>query len=182
MNLVLVLSLFVSEVKNEFNIGPGNLSESARSFSVSNEGASAGSVHYEFTVTPGKGFFIREPPKAAVVPQVVLPVVPRYPVRGGWFTGPNGYMIGREAMIAHLQSGEHYGKFNPNWLNTLSNEEVQSLHSDDHQHKVKWQYVIRPKQPVQVIAPTYQQQYYDPSCPNGQCPNFQHRRLLRGFR
>lgn len=81
-----------------------------------------------------------------------------YPVRGNWFTGPNGYMIGREAMIAHLQTGEHRGKFDPAWLNTLTNAEVQSLHSDDHQRAVKWVYVRRPQFTLSS------------ACPNGRCP------------
>jgi len=69
--------------------------------------------------------------------QVTKPsvVATRYPIRGSWWTGCSDWR--------HLTQGEHAGKFDHNWLRSLSNSEVQSLHSDDHENRVKWQYVVR---------------------------------------
>jgi len=56
-----------------------------------------------------------------------------YPIRGNWWSGCGSWQ--------HLTQGEHRGKFDPAWLSRLSWAEIQSLHSDDHDHRVKWQYV-----------------------------------------
>lgn len=68
-----------------------------------------------------------------------------YPVRGGWWSGcPNW---------THLTRGEHAGKYDPDWLKGLSNAEIQSLHADDHERRVKSQYVVRPgTTAVQVVS------------------------------
>lgn len=57
-----------------------------------------------------------------------------YPVRGSHWTFPGS---GRQQLIAHLQSGQHAGKFSSAWLNSLSYQELLSLHDDDHEHRVK---------------------------------------------
>lgn len=80
---------------------------------------------------------------ASLVKQPVtnaIKVYSHYPVRGGWWSGCYSWQ--------HLTQGEHYGKFDQTWLSQLSYEEVQSLHSDDHEGRVHWNYVVRP-QPVQ---------------------------------
>lgn len=62
-----------------------------------------------------------------------------YPVRGSWWTGCNNW--------THLTKGEHAGQFDSAYLQKLSWEELQSLHSDHHEElrygraKVKWEYV-----------------------------------------
>ena len=103
---------------------------------------------------------VGKPPAAAkpIQPSVQLPARVRtgYPVRGGWWTGCGGWR--------HLMQGEHAGKFDAAWLQSLSNSEIQSLHSDDHEGRVKWQYVSRP---AIARAPAYQPQN---NCPGGVCP------------
>lgn len=63
-----------------------------------------------------------------------------YPVRGSHWSYPGN---SRGQLIAHLQSGEHAGKFSPTWLNSLSYAELLSLHDDDHEHRVKMGSTIR---------------------------------------
>jgi len=58
-----------------------------------------------------------------------------YPLRRGYWSGCSGWQ--------HLASGQHMGKFNIEWLKTLSYNEIQSLHSDDHEGRVNWSYAIR---------------------------------------
>lgn len=58
-----------------------------------------------------------------------------YPVRSAWWTFPGNT---REDMIEHLQEGFHAGKFSEQWLETLTWPELNSLHSDDHEGKVRW--------------------------------------------
>lgn len=67
-----------------------------------------------------------------------------YPIRKNLWTGCDGWW--------HLTQGEHSGKFDVDWLKSLSFEEIQSLHSDDHEDDVKWEYVIKP-QPKIVELP-----------------------------
>lgn len=57
-----------------------------------------------------------------------------YPVRRGWWSGCGSWK--------HLTVGEHRGKYDPAYLQSLSWAELQSLHSDDHEHRVKRQFVI----------------------------------------
>lgn len=68
-----------------------------------------------------------------IQPKVPLALRQGYPVRGSWWTGCSDW--------THLTQSVHAGKFPRNWLQTLTNQEVQSLHSDDHEHRVKWEYV-----------------------------------------
>jgi hypothetical protein len=77
---------------------------------------------------------VSEKPKAA--PRTV--VRHGYPIRGNWWTGCGGWQ--------HLTQGEHAGKFDANWLRSLSNAEIQSIHSDDHEGRLKRQYIVRPGQ------------------------------------
>ena len=81
-------------------------------------------------------FLLKKEPKE---PQIKL-TVPSYPTRGGWWTHPGS---GRAALINHLSSGEHRGKFDRRWLETLSLSQLESLHTDDHEHRVVWDAVDR---------------------------------------
>ncbi len=86
-----------------------------------------------------------------------------YPLRGSWWTGCDSWQ--------HLAVGEHTGKFDPTWLASLSNEELQSLHSDDHEKKVKWDFVVRPAvQKVQTGKQVQMRWSVRTDCPNGRCP------------
>ena len=58
-----------------------------------------------------------------------------YPLRGNLWTGCDSW--------THMTTGHHAGKFDVGWLKTLTNDELQSLHSDDHQNKVHWDHVER---------------------------------------
>lgn len=68
--------------------------------------------------------------------KVLQPSTPRtsyYPVRGSWWSGCRSWQ--------HLTTGPHAGKFDSAYLQKLSWEELQSLHSDSHEGRTKWQYV-----------------------------------------
>lgn len=80
-----------------------------------------------------------------------------YPIRGSWWTGcPNW---------THLTRGEHAGLFDHAWLQSLSNAELQSLHSDHHEGRTKWAYVVRPAAKAQPITRS------SSGCPGGVCPS-----------
>lgn len=73
-----------------------------------------------------------------------------YPVRSSWWTFPGN---SRADLIYHLRvAPEHRGKFDTAWLNTLSWDELMSLHSDDHEHKVRT--YKQPKRRLQLFCPT----------------------------
>jgi hypothetical protein len=65
----------------------------------------------------------------------VSPSDPYYPTRGSLWSGCSSWK--------HLTQGEHRGKFDSAWLQGLSWQELQSLHSDHHSGTVHWEYVIR---------------------------------------
>lgn len=76
-------------------------------------------------------------PKFAAVQGVIShPVRAGYPLRSSWWTHPG-------EVHAHLLVGEHAGKFDPTWLMSLSNAEAEALHSDDHEGRLKTEYVKR---------------------------------------
>lgn len=100
--------------------------------------------------------------------------VANYPIRNGWWTGCDGWR--------HMTQGVHAGKYDPAWLQALSWDELQSLHSDDHEGRVKQSYVNRYAKPAPVAALSsaspaprkkrsgagfVRQQFY---CPSGNCP------------
>jgi hypothetical protein len=98
-----------------------------------------------------------------------------YPVRQNWWFHP-------AEIHAHLKSGEHKGKWPAEWVDGLTGPEAESLHSDDHEGRVRWEYVPKAKvpQPAEATTPappltTYAPTYTLPSfnvggCPNGKCP------------
>lgn len=60
---------------------------------------------------------------------------PSYPIRGNWWS--HSGVQTREQLIQHLQQGQHAGKFKADWLAGLSTAELESLHSDDHERRLK---------------------------------------------
>lgn len=76
----------------------------------------------------------------------------RYPLRGSWWSGCGNWQ--------HMTTGEHRGKFDIEWLKSLSYAELQSLHSDAHDGKVKELFV---KRPTGFSNPKS-------GCPGGVCP------------
>jgi hypothetical protein len=115
---------------------------------------------------------IDEPPAAIVVVKKAAPARTGYPVHAGikW-TGPDG-RIG-SASASHLSNHpNHANKFPADWLKTLTHAEIQSLHDDDHDGKVKWEYVPGRTQakPIQTnpVVPGVKAPYTsDPYCPPG---------------
>ena len=76
-----------------------------------------------------------------------------YPVRNLWWT-VNGKYPEKEEMIEHLQTGMHRGKFSVEYLSSLTKQELHSLHSDDHENKVKQltQTNFEPRKAVQLVV------------------------------
>lgn len=107
------------------------------------------------------------------------PVVQAEPVRTGYpvhagvrWTGPDGRF--GSATAGHLSGHpNHANKFPADWLKTLSHAEIQSLHDDDHDGKVKWEYVPghapAPAKPAPVVVPPKAPYTLgvDPNCPTG---------------
>jgi len=59
----------------------------------------------------------------------------KYPLRSAWWTGCNDW---RHLANFHV----HRNKFDREWLQLLTWGELQSLHSDDHEDKVQWRFVV----------------------------------------
>jgi uncharacterized protein (DUF983 family) len=111
--------------------------------------------------------------KPGDAPAVITPDVPEvtpqpeervhYPIRSRWWSGCGSWR--------HLTVGQHAGLFDSAWLASLTHEEVQSLHSDHHEGRTKWEYVVRPQpaaKPVDKSAP--QPTASRSNCPGGNCP------------
>lgn len=95
--------------------------------------------------------------------------------RSNWNMG--GIAMTNSNLIRHLMgeigSPQHGGKFNRDYLNYLAtlpdgNARLRALHSDDHNHTVRWSYVGgKPEAAtVRVSAPASAPTY----CPTGTCP------------
>lgn len=82
--------------------------------------------------TGSKSVWVADAP-AKQSPNKILKPKAAYPIRNSWWTGCSSWR--------HLTQGQHAGKFDPNYLQSLNWEELQSLHSDAHEGKVKWSYV-----------------------------------------
>lgn len=93
-------------------------------------GCKWGWVNRKYTVT------VKVPVESAA--KTNWPNYPTSPRQNPWTQG------GRHVTWRHLTSGDHAGKFSSAWLQTLSQSEVEQLHADDHENKVKWAYVVRP--------------------------------------
>lgn len=101
--------------------------------------------HYQFAVLGLSLYRCHLAGDAEVVPRKKVAGVPHrrnagdavYPLRPDWtwWTGCGHW--------AHMTGGVHGGKFAARWLSLLNWAELQSLHSDDHEHKVKWNFVPR---------------------------------------
>ena len=101
--------------------------------------------------------------KPATLTRVVPAITaPGYPVRGGHWTVDGYSNPGRDYLISHLLNGQHAGKFDAKWLASLSQQELLSLHDDDHEHLYRGQ-VVR-------AASTQRAHQTVRSCPAGGCP------------
>ncbi len=65
-----------------------------------------------------------------------------YPVRGGWWS-VNGYWNTRRDYILHhmINSRNHRGHFDVDWLRSLDRAELHSLHSDHHEGRLNRAYI-----------------------------------------
>lgn len=76
-------------------------------------------------------------------------VTERVPVTktGGYPTAPKQKpwtQGGKKITWKHLLEGQHRKEnFDPGWLKTLSEEEIQQIHADCHENKLKTEYVVR---------------------------------------
>jgi len=109
-----------------------------------------------------------------------------YPVRGNYWSVGSNWSPSRSQVEYHLlYSSQHAGKFSRSYLAQLDWRELQSLHSDDHENRVKWASVEKqvdvPKpQPTteRVQVKSYQaperkffrRRYRTRGCPSGSCP------------
>jgi hypothetical protein len=133
-----------------------------------------GTIKLKCPVCDGSGKKTTEPaaPPVVVVPEPTEepdppPTLPHYPIRSRWWSGCGNWR--------HLTVGRHAGKFDHAWLASLSHEELQSLHSDDHEGRTKWEFVVRPLQAVQPKAAAPPRS----DCPSGHCPQQRSSGLLR---
>lgn len=63
---------------------------------------------------------------------------PTIPKQKPWTQG------GKKITWQHLLEGQHRKEnFDPGWLKTLSEEEIQQIHADCHENKLKTEYVVR---------------------------------------
>lgn len=106
-------------------------------------------------------------------------VMSSYPVRGNWWGHPGN-------VKHHLKTGFHAGKFDHSWIDSLTNAQAESLHSDDHEGRVQMAAVRRrttsvvrhnsvyraeTRGPSQTRSVTVKQNTrYRSSCPGGVCP------------
>lgn len=82
-------------------------------------------------------------------PQKTVIVNRGYPLRNGsryWVYYNGNYNQPYSASVQHLETGEHAGQFDPDWLRTLSQEDRDWLHSHHHAGIVDWNYAKRPGQ------------------------------------
>lgn len=110
-----------------------------------------------------------------------VPTSGHYPLRGGWWSVSGNWHPTKGVLVNHLAgASQHRGKFHRDWLNSLTAAELNSLHSDDHEGRLKRQYVntsseaptetaVAPAQPLKApavrrAAPTRR---YCPTCPTG---------------
>lgn len=111
-----------------------------------------------------------------------------YPIRGNYWSVGSNWNPSRSQVIYHLQYGsEHSGKFSRSYLDQLSLKELQSLHSDDHEYRVRWASVekkVNAPKSKSTVTQNYSNSYAAPrrrvvrrrfrsrsrGCPSGGCP------------
>jgi len=111
-----------------------------------------------------------EPPVINKTPAVKSAGYPLRP-RDTWWTGCPMDLAGARL---HMQAGEHAQQFDPKWIETLTLDQLQSLHSDHHEQRTAWGYVQRAARPAArpatVTSPYLQWQQPYSNCPGGICP------------
>lgn len=111
-----------------------------------------------------------------------VPTSGHYPLRGGWWSVNGNWRPSKSYLVSHLaDASQHRGKFDRVWLNSLTSAELNSVHSDDHERRLKSQYVNKfdTTVPPQVAKPAAKKApavrraaptrrgTYCPTCPYG---------------
>jgi hypothetical protein len=125
-------------------------------------------------VKSGDGYVTHFPKTAETLVEESTGFAPRYPLNNRRWSGCGSWQ--------HLASGPHAGKFDPQWLAGLSWAELQSLHSDDHEGRTQWVYVVRGNGTASRTATPQGSQRAASGCPPGGCPTQPARRGLFRFR
>ena len=111
-----------------------------------------------------------EPPVINKTPTVKSAGYPLRP-RETWWTGCPMDLAGARL---HMQAGEHAQQFDPKWIETLTIDQLQSLHSDHHEQRTAWGYVQRPAKSAVKPQPAGTSPYLQwqslQNCPGGVCP------------
>lgn len=92
-----------------------------------------------------------------------------YPLTGGWWSVEGHWNPSKAFLISHLtRHSNHASRFAKRraWLETLSIAELQSVHTDDHTNRLKWNYIERQASSI----PATSKVVYQSTCPN--CPNY----------
>lgn len=103
------------------------------------------------------------PPRVVVEPPVTAPQAPvylAYPTRRSNWSYPGN-------IRQHVMSGEHRGKLDPAWVAAQSDASLRAWHSDDHERRVKWEYVVRPSTTPATAAAKPKGAS---NCPTNGCP------------
>lgn len=102
-------------------------------------------------------------------------VAGRYPLRGGWWSIDRNWNHDRAFALLHMKT-VHGSSFDRAWLESLSQAELESLHSDVHEGRVHWDYAVRPghskSEPVVRLQSPQ-------SSPQSSCPNCYNARRKR---
>lgn len=124
-------------------------------------------------------------PESSCTPEVVQKPVstgvnPVVANSGFYDNKPGSSHQSRDALIRHLQSGVHAGKFTAQDLAGMSDQELSDLHDSDHNYRAGTKY-LHWTMPTSVVKPASTQVYQYSTCPNGNCGNLSSNRRQRGF-
>lgn len=126
---------------------------------------------------------LNEPQSSCTAEVVQKPVSTVVNPVGAVYSGePGSSHQSRSALISHLQSGVHAGKFSARDLEAMTDQELSDLHDSDHNYQAgtKSQHWTMPTSVVKQPAATNRVYYTYSTCPNGNCGNTSSSRR-RGF-
>lgn len=123
-------------------------------------------------------------PDASPAEVAQVPTSGHYPLRGSWWSVGSNWRPSHAQLVSHLSGASaHRGKFELAWLQSLSAAELNSVHSDDHEGRLKGQYVNKMEASVSRSTNTAPQvapqpvkraparravpRTYCPTCPRG---------------
>ncbi|MFI5404968.1 MAG: hypothetical protein ACHQ1D_00495 [Nitrososphaerales archaeon] len=106
---------------------------------------------------------------------VISQSVGGYPVHKQRWNISGNWNPSLPTVVNHLKTNQnHKGKVDPSWIDNIAKQpsgraQLLSFHDDDHEGRVKWEYVRKPIPVKQVPKKTM---VYRPACPNGRCPTY----------